>query len=128
MSDAFLRVEGLAKKFPSSRGELAVFDVRPLQPEIHLHVVRFDAATPVQSMVKYIEISNVLRAVDIASRGCVRVSLGRASVHANRHFLHSESSPIAPRVVLVQQLTRPMPSRSTCLADADAAAHAARGA
>jgi hypothetical protein len=38
--------------------------VRPLQPEIHLHVVRFDAATPVQSMVKYIEISNVLRAVD----------------------------------------------------------------
>ena len=45
-------------------GELAVFDVRPLQPEIHLHVVRFDAATPVQSMVKYIEISNVLRAVD----------------------------------------------------------------
>jgi hypothetical protein len=45
-------------------GDLAVFDVRPQQPEIHLHVVRFDAATPVQSMVKYIEISNVLRAVD----------------------------------------------------------------
>ncbi len=45
-------------------GELAVFDVRPQQPEIHLHVVRFDAATPVQSMVKYIEVSNVLRAVD----------------------------------------------------------------
>ena len=45
-------------------GELAVFDVRPAQPEIHLHIVRFDAATSVQSMVKYIEFSNVFRAVD----------------------------------------------------------------
>ena len=43
-------------------GELPLFDVRASQPEIHLHKVRFDAAGPeVQSMVKYIEFSNVFR-------------------------------------------------------------------
>ena len=37
--------------------------VRAPQPDIHLHRVRFDAAAPVQSMVKYIEFSNVFRAL-----------------------------------------------------------------
>ena len=36
--------------------------MREAQPEIHLHKVRFDAPTEVQSMVKYIEVSNVFRA------------------------------------------------------------------
>ena len=43
--------------------ELQLFDVRDPQPEIQLYKVRFDSATPVQSMVKYIEISNVFRSV-----------------------------------------------------------------
>ncbi|CAE8670279.1 unnamed protein product [Polarella glacialis] len=42
--------------------ELQLFDVRAPQPEIHLHKVRFDSATPVESLVKYVEISNVFRA------------------------------------------------------------------
>lgn len=44
--------------------ELPVFDLRPHQPEINLHRVRFDSATDMQSMVKYIEIANVFRVVD----------------------------------------------------------------
>lgn len=39
--------------------KLQLFDVRAAQPPIHLYKVRFDSATPVQSMVKYLEISNV---------------------------------------------------------------------
>lgn len=44
-----------------SYGDLALFDVRPTQPEINLFTVRFDSATAVQSMVKYIEIKNAFR-------------------------------------------------------------------
>lgn len=44
--------------------DLPVFDLRPHQPEIHLYRVRFDSATEVQSMVKYVEISNVFRVLD----------------------------------------------------------------
>ena len=44
--------------------KLRLFDVRAPQPEIHLYKVRFDSATAVQSMVKYIEVSNVFRAAD----------------------------------------------------------------
>jgi hypothetical protein len=43
--------------------ELPLFDLRPQQPEMNLHKVRFDSATVVQSMVKYIEIGNALRVV-----------------------------------------------------------------
>ena len=43
--------------------DLPVFDLRPHQPEIHLHKVRFDSGSRVQSVVKYIEISNVFRVV-----------------------------------------------------------------
>ena len=45
-------------------GELKVFDVREAQPEIHLYKVRLDSSTASSSMVKYIEVSNALRAVD----------------------------------------------------------------
>jgi hypothetical protein len=45
-------------------GDLKVFDVSAPQPEIHLYKVRFDSATAVHSMVKYLEVSNALRAVD----------------------------------------------------------------
>jgi len=38
--------------------DLPVFDLRPQQPEINLYKIRFDSATDVQSMIKYIEISN----------------------------------------------------------------------
>lgn len=43
--------------------DLPVFDLRPQQPEINLFRVRFDSATEVQSMVKYIEISNVFQVI-----------------------------------------------------------------
>eukprot|EP01047_Picozoa_sp_COSAG01_P110758 COSAG01_NODE_39564_length_475_cov_0.529255_1_plen_38_part_10 len=34
--------------------EMQLFDLSELQPEIHLYSVRFDSATDVESMVKYI--------------------------------------------------------------------------
>lgn len=40
------------------------FYQRTAQPEINLFRVRFDSATQVQSMVKYIEIKNALQAAD----------------------------------------------------------------
>lgn len=43
--------------------DLPVFDLRPQQPEINLYRVRFDSSIEVQSMVKYIEISNVFHVV-----------------------------------------------------------------
>jgi hypothetical protein len=48
--------------------ELAIFDLRPHQPEIKLYKVRFDSATHVQSMVKYIEVSNVFRVLGAAEK------------------------------------------------------------
>jgi hypothetical protein len=39
--------------------DLAVFDLQPKQPDINLYRIRLDSATSVQSMVKYLEISNV---------------------------------------------------------------------
>lgn len=42
---------------------LPVFDLRPQQPEINLFRIRFDSATDVQSMVKYIEMSNVFQVI-----------------------------------------------------------------
>ena len=44
--------------------ELQLFDLRELQPQIDLFRVRFDSATSVHSMVKYIEIKNAFRAAD----------------------------------------------------------------
>eukprot|EP00536_Pseudo-nitzschia_multiseries_P000059 jgi/Psemu1/321429/estExt_fgenesh1_pg.C_20043 len=41
-----------------------VFDLRPHQPEINLYRVRLDPSTKKQSMVKYIEATNVFRIVD----------------------------------------------------------------
>lgn len=38
-----------------------IFDLRPHQPDINLHRVRFDSETSVQSMVKYIEIANTFQ-------------------------------------------------------------------
>lgn len=40
-----------------------VFDLRPQQPEINLYRVRLQSGSSVESMVKYIEISNVFRAI-----------------------------------------------------------------
>jgi hypothetical protein len=44
--------------------DLPVFDLRPQQPEINLHRVRFYSATEIQSMVKYIEITNAFNVVE----------------------------------------------------------------
>ena len=44
--------------------ELRLFDLRLTQPEIELYKIRFDSATAVDSMVKYIEISNAFRSID----------------------------------------------------------------
>jgi len=41
--------------------EIHLFDIRESQPEINLFKIRFDSDTKVESMVKYIEISNVFR-------------------------------------------------------------------
>eukprot|EP00978_Attheya_sp_CCMP212_P000106 scaffold206_cov54-Attheya_sp.AAC.3 len=41
-----------------------IFDLRAHQPEINLYKVRFNSATSVQSMVKYIELSSVFRILD----------------------------------------------------------------
>lgn len=40
-----------------------VFDLRPQQPEINLYRVRLQSSSSVESVVKYIEISNVFRAI-----------------------------------------------------------------
>eukprot|EP00930_Biecheleria_cincta_P037281 TRINITY_DN25573_c0_g1_i1.p1 TRINITY_DN25573_c0_g1~~TRINITY_DN25573_c0_g1_i1.p1 ORF type:complete len:2388 (+),score=410.29 TRINITY_DN25573_c0_g1_i1:162-7325(+) len=50
-------------------GELAVFDMHEQQPEINLYKVRLDSATSVESMVKYIEVSNVFRVEKDAGHG-----------------------------------------------------------
>jgi hypothetical protein len=42
---------------------IRVFDLRPQQPEINLYRVRLQSGSNVESMVKYIEISNVFRAL-----------------------------------------------------------------
>ena len=47
-----------------TQGSMPLFDLRTPQPEIHLYKVRLDSATPVQSMVKYLEVCNVLRHAD----------------------------------------------------------------
>ncbi len=44
--------------------EMPVFDVRAPQPTIDLYKVRFQSATAVESVVKYMEISNLFRALN----------------------------------------------------------------
>eukprot|EP00804_Cyclotella_cryptica_P011896 CCRYP_004399-RA/>CCRYP_004399-RA protein AED:0.06 eAED:0.06 QI:211/0.78/0.8/1/0.71/0.6/15/1860/1813 len=44
---------------------IQVFDLRPQQPEINLYRVRLESSSNVESMVKYIEISNVFRALSL---------------------------------------------------------------
>ena len=51
-----------------------VFDLRPHQPEIHLHRIRLDSSTDVQSMVKYVEIANVFRVVGSAEQYLVFIA------------------------------------------------------
>ena len=48
--------------------DLPVFDSRPQQPEINLHKVRFDSPSNVQSIIKYIDISNVFQVIDEAEK------------------------------------------------------------
>lgn len=65
-------LEQVTKQYTfSENGGVIVYDDLPLfdlrgssQPEIHLYKVRFDSATSVQSMVKYIEIQNSFRAAN----------------------------------------------------------------
>jgi len=53
---------------------LPLFDLRPQQPDIHLFKMRFDAGGPVQSMVKYIEISNMFKACNLDAKGPISSS------------------------------------------------------
>jgi len=48
--------------------DLKLFDVREAQPEMNLFKVRIDSASSVQSMVKYVEISNVFKSVEDGGR------------------------------------------------------------
>ena len=59
-------LSGITKRYNFSERDgfilydnLHLFDIRCEQPEIDLYKVRFDSATSVESMVKYIEFSNV---------------------------------------------------------------------
>lgn len=54
--------------------DLPVFDLRPQQPEINLYKVRFDSATAMQSMVKYIEISNAFHVLGSDERYLVFIA------------------------------------------------------
>jgi hypothetical protein len=54
--------------------EMKLFDVRTAQPEINLYKVRIDSSSTVQSMVKYVEISNVFGTVDDVSKFLVFIA------------------------------------------------------
>jgi hypothetical protein len=57
-----------------------VFDLRPQQPEIHLYKVRLESSSSVQSMVKYVEISNVFRALSSKAKEQYLVFIGDNSI------------------------------------------------
>jgi len=63
---------------------MSVFDLRPQQPEINLHRVRFESATAIQSMVKYIEIANVFRVADSEERYLVFIANNCLVIDANK--------------------------------------------
>jgi hypothetical protein len=84
-------------------GELALFDLRSLQPEVNLFKVRFDSATEVQSMVKYIEIKNAFQAMDseqqylvfiadnallieVSDSGAVTIRISKNAIEVNANF------------------------------------------
>jgi hypothetical protein len=85
----------------------AVFDLRPHQPEINLHKVRFDSASPVQSMVQYIEVKNAFREVgtsaylvfvadnvlqiEAGSDGLTKLQINKADVCISTVYLESLS-------------------------------------
>lgn len=68
-------------------GEHVLFDLRESQPEINLHKIRFDSATSVSSMVKYIEVSNVFRAVGQAEHAGVLTPRTNAATGATETYL-----------------------------------------
>ena len=89
--------------------ELPLFDVRPQQPDIALYRVRFDSATAVSSMVKYIEISNAFRSilsdkqylifiagstlrVDIGEQGGMQISLNKIAIELATIFFNEAIS------------------------------------
>lgn len=47
---------------------LSVFDLTPQQPEINLYKIRFDSATEIQSMVKYMEFTNTFHVLGSEER------------------------------------------------------------
>ena len=60
-----------------------VFDLRPQQPEINLYRVRLQSCSSVESMVKYIEISNVFKT--LTSEAQYLVFIGDNSILINLH-------------------------------------------
>jgi hypothetical protein len=87
--------------------ELPLFDVRAAQPEIHLYKVRFDSGPAVQSMVKYVEFSNVFKAseqqyvifiagntlmVDVASNGAQAIRINEDVVEIATIFFNEAIS------------------------------------
>lgn len=61
--------------------DIHVFDLRPQQPEINLYRVRLQSGSSVESMVKYVEISNVFRA--LSKRDQYLVFIGDNSILIN---------------------------------------------
>ena len=89
--------------------DLSVFDLTYHQPEINLYKVRFDSATEVQSMVKYIEVKNVLRVLganekylmfiadnvlllDVSFSASIRISINQIDVEIATIFFNEAIS------------------------------------
>lgn len=89
--------------------DLPVFDLRPQQPEINLHRVRFDSATEIQSMVKYMEVTNVFRvegskdqylvfiadnvlSIDVAADGGMNILINKIEVEVATIFFNEAIS------------------------------------
>ena len=65
--------------------ELPLFDLREMQPEINLYRVRFDSASEVQSMVKYIEIKNSFRALGSEEKYLVFIADNTLLLEVSEH-------------------------------------------
>lgn len=89
--------------------DLPVFDLNPQQPQINLHKIRFDSATEVQSMVKYVEISNAFHilgsdnryllfmadnvlVVDAAKDDCVSMTINKSPLKLATVFFNEALS------------------------------------
>jgi len=89
--------------------DINVFDLRPGQPEINLYRVRLESNSDVQSMVKYLEITNVFRTlslqeqylifiadnsilIDVTERGKMEIRINKVSAEVATIFFNEALS------------------------------------